>query len=120
MGFKANTAALSTGFQGGHVHLIPCALPIISQHCSREPSGWRGNPESEISGFKPSLGICLVMDPELLSVLASIRFHSLISETTSNLSLGKLLKENTEKVPGRGKVNSPPYIITFIVRDRNP
>lgn len=85
-GFKTtNTTTLNTSFQDGHVHLIPRTLPIISQHCSREPLGWRGKPELGIPGFKPSFDIYLVMDPELLSVLASIRFSSLISETTSNL-----------------------------------
>lgn len=58
------------------------------------------------------------MSPELDSVLASVRFSFLIYKTTSNLYPMELLKENTEKVPGRTNANSLPSIITFIEKEQ--
>lgn len=54
------------------------------------------------------------MNPELVSVLASLRFSFLIYKTTSKLYPFELLKENMKKVPGRTSANSLPSIITFI------
>lgn len=60
------------------------------------------------------------MSPELVSVLASVRFSFLIYETTSSLYPMELLEENTEKVPGRTNANSLPSIITFIEKGQKP
>lgn len=70
-----------------------------------------------VSGFQPDVYIYWVMDPVNATVSASARFH-LICGTSGNLYLMKFLKEDVEKAPGIPDVNFLPYIITFIVRER--
>lgn len=65
----------------------------------------------------PTRLLHLLGDGPQASISASARFHLLICGASGNLYLRKFLKD-VEKVPGIPNVNFLPYIITFIVRER--